>query len=425
MPHFGLLCLTLNGHLNPMTTLGYELRCRGHRVTLIARLDAQSKALAAGLEFQPFGELKFPAGSAAEFSAKLGTLSGAAAFRHGISLFKQLTLTFLEEVPTIIQRIGTDFLLIDQASSGGSMIAEHLGIPFISVCCALMFNRDINVPPLTTNWAYRDTGWARLRNWLGYKAIDQAVKPITNLMLEYRQKWKLPPVQHDDDPYSDLAQLGQQPAEFEFPRSSLSPCFHFTGPFINMASREPAEFPFDQLTGQPLIYASLGTLQNRLLGAFALIAEACQTLDVQLVIALGGGSSPEDLPPLSGSPLVVRYAPQLELLQKTTLTITHAGLNTTLESLSNGAPMVAIPITHDQPGVAARIAWSGTGEVLALKRLTSNRLRQTIKTVLANPAYKNNALRLQIAIQKAGGVSKAADIVEKVIATGAAVYRQE
>lgn len=60
------------------------------------------------------------------------------------------------------------------------------------------------------------------------------------------------------------------------------------------------------------------------------------------------------LPELPGNPIVVNYAPQLELLKIADLTITHAGVNTTLESLSNGVPLVAIPITNDQPGVAAR-----------------------------------------------------------------------
>lgn len=109
------------------------------------------------------------------------------------------------------------------------------------------------------------------------------------------------------------------------------------------------------MTGQPLIYASLGTLQNRLQYVFQYIAQACVGLDAQLIISLGGGISPESIPELPGSPLVVGYAPQLELLQKASLVITHAGLNTTIESLSHGVPMVAIPISLDQPGVAARI----------------------------------------------------------------------
>jgi UDP:flavonoid glycosyltransferase YjiC (YdhE family) len=57
MTHIGLICPTASGHLNPMTTLGYELKQRGHRVTLIGTLDAQPKVVAAGLEFQPIGAI--------------------------------------------------------------------------------------------------------------------------------------------------------------------------------------------------------------------------------------------------------------------------------------------------------------------------------------------------------------------------------
>ncbi|MDJ0572906.1 MAG: glycosyltransferase, partial [Pleurocapsa sp. MO_192.B19] len=92
--------------------------------------------------------------------------------------------------------------------------------------------------------------------------------------------------------------------------------------------------------------------------------------------------------------------------------------NTTLESLSNGVPMVAIPIATDQPGVAARIAWTGTGEVVPLGKVSVEKLQKAIRQVLTGDSYKKNALRLQEAIKQAGGVSRAADIIEQVIATG-------
>ena len=418
MTHFGLLCPTLSGHLNPMTTLGYELKQRGHRVTLVGTLDAQSKVLAAGLEFQAIGEVEFPAGSTADSSAKLGQLSGLAAFRYTVALFKQITTTLLQEAPSVLRGAGVEALIIDQTSFGGSTVAQLLDLPFISVCCALMLNEDPNVPPFNTSWSYHSNLWARLRNQAGHKLMSSIAKPITELVAEYRQQCNLPLFSHPNDDYSQLAQLCQQPAEFEFPRQSLPTCFHFTGPYSNPVSREPTFFPFDKLTKQPLIYASLGTLQNRLLGTFQTIAEACQDLDVQLVIALGGGSTPELLPPLPGSPLVVGFAPQLELLQRTTLTITHAGMNTTLESLSNGVPMVAIPIANDQPGVAARIAWTGAGEVVPLERLSASKLRSSIDRVLQEDSYKKNALRLQQAIKQAGGVKRACDIIEQAVATG-------
>jgi zeaxanthin glucosyltransferase len=418
MTHFGLICPAVTGHLNPMTTLGYELKRRGHRVTLFGVLDAQTKTLAAGLEFWAIGEEEFPAGASTEHFKQLGELSGLAAFRYTITWFQKITTIILQEAPSAIKTAGVELLLIDQTSFGGGTVADFLELPFISVCCALMLNQETGVPPINTSWPYHPAGWAQLRNQLGHKLAELVAKPILGTVAEYRREWKLPPHLHPDDAYSQLAQLCQQPAEFEFPRRHLSKCFHFNGPYYNSASREPTAFPFEKLTGQPLIYASMGTLQNRLDWVFKNIAEACVGLDVQLVIALGGGSCPESLPDLPGAPLVVGYAPQLELLQKATLTITHAGMNTAVESLSNGVPMVAIPIANDQPGVAARIAWTGAGEVMPLSKLSGSKLQAAVKRLLTEDSYKKNAVRLQTAIRHAGGASRAADIVEKVAQAG-------
>lgn len=165
-------------------------------------------------------------------------------------------------------------------------------------------------------------------------------------------------------------------------------CFHYTGPYQDSSGREPTSFPYEKLTGQPLIYASLGTIQNRLIEIFDSIASACVGLDAQLVISVGGSSGSESLQGLPGSPLVVNYAPQLELLEKATLTITHGGLNTVLESLSNSVPMVAIPIANDQLGVAARLAWIGAGEVVPLSRLSIRRLQTAIHKLMTENLYK-------------------------------------
>ena len=69
----------------------------------------------------------------------------------------------------------------------------------------------------------------------------------------------------------------------------------------------------------------------------------------------------------------------------------------------------------DQPGVAARIAWTGTGEVMPLSRLSSFKLRETVTKVLTQESYKINAVRLQQALHDAGGVSRTVNIIEKVI----------
>ncbi|MEG4349426.1 glycosyltransferase [Microcoleus sp. LAD1_D5] len=418
MTHFGIFCPAANGHLNPMTTLGNELLRRGHQVTVFNFLDAKATTLASGLEFQPLAEDEFPAGSMPERLAQLGKLSELTAFRYTIKLLTQVSDILLSQAPATIKKAGVEALLVDQVSPKGGTMADFLNLPFITVCSALTLNQDPKIPPFCTPWQYSPTWIASWRNQLSYQLLSLLARPIREVIAEYREEWKLPLHSHPNDAYSKLAQLSQQPPEFDFPRQNLPPHFHFTGPYHNPATRKPVPFPFEQLTGQPLIYASMGTVQNRLLDVFKIIASACEGLDAQLVISLGGSATPESLPLLPGNPIVVGYAPQLELLQKATLTITHAGMNTTLESLSNGVPMVAIPVTNDQPGVAARIAWTGVGEVVLLKELSVPKLRSAIEKVLTQESYKQRALEMQEAIGRSGGVKRAADIIEQVVLTG-------
>jgi MGT family glycosyltransferase len=126
------------------------------------------------------------------------------------------------------------------------------------------------------------------------------------------------------------------------------------------------DFPWHQLTGDPIVYASMGTLQNGLINIFRSITQAAIGLkELQFVLAVGGQVDPKQLGAAPANVTVVSYAPQIEVLKRSSLCITHAGLNTVLESLSNGVPMLALPITNDQPGVAARIANKKVGVVLS------------------------------------------------------------
>ncbi|MFK0734472.1 MAG: glycosyltransferase [Gloeotrichia echinulata GP01] len=417
MTHFGLICPSATGHLNTMTALGRELKKRGHRVTLLGMPDAEANGNAAGLEFGSISGDEFPVGTTAIFYEKLGKLKGIAALSYTISLSEKTTALFLRDAPKVIQEVGIEALVIDESIFGGSTVADFLSIPFVTVCSSLVNAFDHSIPPYFTTWQYNSTWWGTLRNRAGYELMLGFGKPIRQVISKVRREWNLPPCTNINDFYSlsKLAIISQQVAELEYPRPNLAGLLHFTGPHFDSTARKSVDFPFEQLNGKPLIYASMGTLQNRLRNIFYHIAESCVGLDAQLVLALGGGLEPQDLPDLPGNPIVVKYAPQLELLQKASLTICHAGTNTVLESLFYGVPLVTIPITNDQPGVAARIVWSGVGKFISTSRLTTPRLRQDIQEVLTKPSYKKNALRLKTAMNQAGGLRRAVDIIDEVI----------
>ena len=213
---------------------------------------------------------------------------------------------------------------------------------------------------------------------------------------------------------SKLAVMTQTPKEFDFPGIRWPAEFHYTGPFYDIEGREPISFPWEKLNGNPLVYASMGTLVNGLERVYKTILQAVgQLSDIQVVLSVGKNLKLDDLGTIPSNVIVVRKAPQIELLKRAALCITHAGLNTALESLGQGVPMVAIPIAYDQPGVAARVAYHGVGEFLEIEDLAVERVQWLIQQVLENPRYREKARWFRKVIAETRGLDVAADVIER------------
>jgi MGT family glycosyltransferase len=253
------------------------------------------------------------------------------------------------------------------------------------------------------------------RNAVNLQKTGAILGPIAEVARSYAERVGLKIDWNDPAAtVSKLAVITQTPKEFDFPGIPWPEQFHYAGPFHDDEGREPVPFPWNKLTDRPLIYASLGTLVNGLYHVYKHILEAVEPLeDVQVVLSVGRNINPESLGLIPSNVIVVRSAPQIELLKRAALCITHAGLNTALESLAHGVPMVAIPIGYDQPGVAARIAHHGTGEFIEVDELTSDRLRVLIEKVLQDPSYRARADNFQKVIAKTRGLDVAADIIEQ------------
>lgn len=420
MTHFGMLCPALQGHLNPMLVLGKTLKQKGHQITFIQLSELEAKINSYGLDFYPLGIQDYPPGKLTEFLAGLGQLKGVAAVSYWHSDRQVISGIICRELKTIVEKIGIDVLLVDQLEPAAATVAEYLGIPFLTICNALVLNREPGIPPVFTTWSNQSSWLGKMRNRLFYYLGDRTVVAYNKVLAEYRCSWGLPSQTQAEMMFanSQIAQISQQPAVFDFPRQNLPPCFHYTGPWRNSQAKD-IPFPYDKLNGKPLIYASLGTLQIQKYEIFHCIATACQDLDVQLVISHGGGMTSAEAEALPGSPLVVHYAPQTELFGLVKLVITHGGLNTVLDALSQGVPLLALPIAFEQPAIAARIRWLGVGDFLPLRDLNPQRLQQRILEVLGESSYRYQALESQKAIAASGGVDKAVEIIEQLcVSTG-------
>ena len=409
--HFGFYCHTGSSHVDGLVALALHLQERGHRATLFQIApEFESAVRRAGLDFHPFDTNQNSPETKTQPGPQSGKPSGLSGTHRALHRTMQYTATAFREGPAIIKSTGVDALIIDQIELAGPTIAERLGLPFVTVSICMPTIPDLGQPPTFTTWSYLPGPLGRLRNRWGYKMLFRKARPFLEMDDAQRHAWGLP--SRLQSLKTRLGDINQLPACFDFPRKT-NPRFFYTGPFLVGAARAEVPFPWDRLDGRPLIFAALGTLPGRV-QAFQIIAQASAGLDAQLVLSLsGGGVQPAELGGLPGNPVIVSYAPQLELIKRAALVITHAGLSTTLECLSFGVPMVAIPFTHDQPGVAARIAWHGAGEFVPHQKLSAPRLRGAMERVLLKSSCKKSAERLQAQIPR-DGLRQAGDIIERV-----------
>ena len=412
MARLGAFCFPGYGHINPMMALCHALKLRGHSVVMFGIADVASRVRAAGIEFHQIGAADYPPGTLKALDDRLGALTGLAAFRFTVERVEKTGRMILRDAPAAIRSAHIDALLVDEMDVAGT-VADYLGIPFVSIAIIPPIVDDLSIPPFFFGWRHGRDRLNACRNLLATHLVMRIGSPLLTLLNTQRANWGLEPFRRPVDSLSPIAQITQMPRALEFDSLRCPPELHYTGPWVNSAQRAPVDFPWDRLDERPLVYASLGTLQNGAEFVFRTIAKACSTLPVQLVISLGGGLDPEQLCRLAGDPIVVRFAPQLELIKRSQVVITHAGVNTTLEALSEGVPLVAIPLGNDQPGVAARVVVRGAGIVVPRRKLSVSRLRNALHRVLDHPSYRTRAQELGRAMKQIDGPAMAADIIEQ------------
>jgi zeaxanthin glucosyltransferase len=400
-------------------SLGVELARRGHRVTVIGHSNAAPIVKQLGLPLYELPNDAVPYRSSWLLWAVF-SIFGAGWLVGMRDLFRWQADVLLQLLPKAIKELAIDGLVVDQVFSAGGTVAEHLGIPFVTVCSALPWHEEAGVPPPFRHWDYAEGILARLRNRLGYLPWHWYMQPVLTLINRYRKAWGLRPFRHIDETCSPLAQLCQLCPEMDFPRREVPSVFHYVGPLATKRPKSNIEFPWERLDGRPLIFASLGTVSDPANPPmFRKILSACTDIDAQLVLALGRWTDQDqfsiqnELSRVPTNAIVVDFVPQMAILEKAALLITHAGINTVMEALSRGVPIVALPRSADQAGTGARVAYAGVGMRAFFRSVTPEQLRVMAQRVLTEDGFRRKARQLQQAIVNAGGVERAADITEQ------------
>jgi zeaxanthin glucosyltransferase len=402
----GFICPDLPGHLNPMSALARHLRTRNHEVVFL-----YSSGAPAGLPFAPAPEQDH----INENRPEMSKMEGQDALQFSLRSVLAQTETILKSLPGIVEANGIDALIIDTVQFYAELGALRLDMPYVHVANALHLDYSGYTPLCVYGWPHETTPAALARNREGVAQWANVLASASESLKAHAESIGLGIDWQDlSSTVSPWASITQVPRAFDFESSHWPWQFHHTGPFHDSQGRAKVDFPWHRLTGEPLVYASMGTILNGRVDVFrAIVSALAKNKDLQLVLSVGDQLDLRQIGPAPSNAIIVQRAPQLELLKRATVCITHAGLNTVLESLAQGVPQLAIPITYDQPGVAARIAHKKTGVVTSLAELTADHLAGLLREVLNEPSYRANARKLQKAIAKANGLSVAADVIEE------------
>lgn len=420
----GFVSLPLTGHLNPMTALARKLQSRGDEVRFIGVPDVEPAVCAANLTFESYCEEEYPPGSIAQIYAPIAKLHGLDVLRHQAEeISPKFLQAGLKHLPQKLMETGIEALVLDATHTFLQLAPMSLGIPFVQIWNILHLDFSGATPPAVFGWPHEISPEAHARNTEGVKTMRNLLAPILAVAQDYAKENRL---QIDwSDPSataSKLAVITQTLRQLDFEGAPWPAYFHYAGPFHDDEGREQVAFPWEKLTSEPLIYASLGSLVNGQPRIYRTILRAVEKLrEIQVVLSIGRNINIDDLGSVPANTLVVRTAPQIGLLRRAALCITHAGLNTTLEALAQGVPMVAIPIGYDQPGVAARVAHHGVGEFMEVEGLTVEGLSQLIQRVLKDSGYRNRSQYFRRVIAETNGLDLAADVIERALLTRADV----
>ncbi len=415
----GFLSLPLTGHLNPTLALAGALQKRGHEVVFFNLPDIEQISSVAEIPFVPFGSDDASVGYVPNL---LGPLAGLSGLNVVEDWFQRIIPALLDIVfkhlPEVLASNPVDGLIIDAAYNTAPLVAIHGCVPFLQLWLPMHYDLSGSTPIPTFDWLPEQTPEAIARNKEALQQMAQQAALGFAKGAAYAKAVGLSVDLHDPAALaSPFAILTQTPKEFDFPDSSLPLQLRYLGPLQADAPRAPVPFAWEQLDGRPLVYASMGTLVNGSEVIRDALLQAMRALpELQCVLTLGGSEVPANHQNSPENIIVVKQAPQLDLLRRASLCITHAGLNTVLECLQLGIPMVAIPIGFDQPGVATRIAYHHVGETISLETLTADRLVELIRQVLHDPSYRRSTAHFKTLLAAKYSLDRAAELVEQAFA---------
>jgi MGT family glycosyltransferase len=332
---------------------------------------------------------------------------------------------FVEELTAVLNKFHPDVLVDGMMPLGTRLVAEIRGVPQASMCVVGCPFTSVDLFPY--GWGQRPPVNALERSMMrvAHAELEQTSAPQIRRWDALRVGLGLPPRGRHPwfEPPSQWLIVIPTTEAFEYPRSDLPTQAHFVGP-VFWDSPSVHALPLIPDTARPLVFVSQGSTFTRELSILRLALAALADEPIQLVVSTGRHCRPDELGPLPQNAIVARQVPHRVLFPKLDLAITHGGFSSVHCALLHGVPLIVLPFAADQPENGQRVAQAGAGLLIDVEKCTPEMLRQAVYRVLRDPAFRQNARRVQASFAQHDGPRETAELLERLGQTCTPVLRR-
>jgi MGT family glycosyltransferase len=373
------------GHVNPSLAIASELVRRGHRVSYFVGEQFREAVLATGAEF---------VGYADDFSNTIGGTQWrpepgkTPPFRRMFSMLTERADQLAEPLQDYLSTVDPDLVVYENMGLWGKLAVTGRDVKSAAISPSYVMGR--NSPAATMMRARVEQSGEPLIDPVALAAAAAKYGVTIDDPIEFFTR---------DAPLT----LVFMPESFHPDRENLHKSVQFVGPALDDRG---GDIELDQ---DPVLFISLGTVFNQQAEFFRTCMKAFADAG-PVVLAYGNKLSADDFPDAPDTFTLAPHVPQLKVLERSRVFITHGGMNSTQEAIANGVPMVVVPQMMEQEMTAHRVAELGLGVHVPPEEATADRLAEAVATV-DTPAYRDRVAAMREASGTSGGAPRAADLL--------------
>ncbi len=385
-------CIPAHGHTNPTLSVVRELVSRGHQVWYYSYNMMREKIESAGATFVSCDNYDMEQRLSPKDTVRVGK-----DLAFSTKILVDTTLALDDKVCQEMSELKPDCIVADSMALWGKAVARKLGIPFVSS---------------TTTFAFNQHSAKVMKQGIGdlvkmIFSIPKTTKQIKRLQSKgYPVKNILDIIGNDDNTHT----IVYTSTEFQPCSETFSDKYAFVGPLIR-----PATIKVEKKKDK-LIYISMGTVNNDMMALYKRCLSALADTDYQVIMSVGNLVSIEEFGVLPENISVFTHVDQIAVLQQADVFVSHCGMNSVSESLYFGVPLIMLPQTAEQDGVAERVYQLGAG--IKLDNSDASSILGAINKIFADDTYRQKAITLSNGFKHCSGAKGAADKIMQVCESG-------